>query len=311
MAKQTSAQITADIQSKMVNQIIDLMETHGTGWTKPWATSGGGRLPENIASKKRYRGINVLMLGMAGFSSNVWGTYKQWAGKKAQVMKGSKSTTVIFWKPLEITDKATGEKKTIWMLRTYNVFNADQVEGWEAPAAPEPLETPAGQPFDPLECIAEMALRIGVEVRHGGEQAFYSPSSDHVQMPETSSFIGTATSTPFEAYHSTFFHELAHATGHKSRLDRLTASPFGGKGYAFEELVAELTAVFLGVSEGVSAAPRADHAQYLASWLKALKAEPKMLFKAATEAAKAFDMLSPEAVATEADVELELDDLAA
>ena len=303
MAKKTSAQITAEIQAEMVNKVIALMETTGTGWIRPWATSGGGRLPINIVSGKRYRGINVIMLGMSGFGSNVWGTYKQWASKKAQVVKGEKSTTGIFWKPLVITEKDTGVEKTIWMLRTFPLFNADQVDGYEAPAAPELPETPEGQPFEPLECIAEMALRIGVDYRHGGEQAFYSPSSDHVQMPETSKFIGTDTSTPFEAYHSTSFHELAHATGHKSRLDRLTKSAFGDKGYAFEELVAELSAVFLSVSEGVSPAPRPDHAKYLASWLKALKAEPKMLFKAATEASKAFDLLSPETV--EATQELE------
>ena len=296
MAKKTSAQITAEIQSEMVNKVIELMETTGTGWVKPWATSGGGRLPINVASGKRYRGINIIMLGLSGHASNIWGTYKQWEGKKAQVRKGEKSTTGVFYKPLVIKDKDTQTEKTIWMLRTFALFNADQVDNFEIPPAPEAPEAPEGQPFEPLECIAEMALRIGVDYRHGGEQAFYSPSSDHVMMPETSTFIGTDTSTPFEAYHSTAFHELGHATGHKSRLDRLTKAAFGDKGYAFEELVAEITAVFLSVSEGVSPAPRPDHAQYLASWLKALKAEPKMLFKAATEASKAFDLLSPETV---------------
>ena len=148
MAKRTSAQITAEIQLEMVNKVIELMETTGTGWVKPWATSGGGRLPINVASGKRYRGINIIMLGLSGHASNIWGTYKQWESKKAQVRKGSKSTTGIFWKPLEITDKVSGEKKTIWMLRTFALFNADQVDNFEIPPAPEatispPLPPPA------------------------------------------------------------------------------------------------------------------------------------------------------------------------
>ena len=108
-------------------------------------------------------------------------------------------------------------------------------------------------------------------------------------MPNRELFSETATSTATENYYSTSCHEHAHWTGLKSRLDRLELK--NKKGYAFEELVAELSAAFLCNQLDISSEPRADHAQYLAGWLTALGSDTDYIFKAAAEAQKAVDFM--------------------
>ena len=124
-----------DIQQQITNTIIDMMETAGADWSKEWAAIDA---PHNIASGKNYTGINTLVLSagavVSGYKSNIWGTYKQWADKGAQVKKGEKATGCIFYKTLEIKDKETDEKKRIPMLREFKLFNAHQVDGFEIPA---------------------------------------------------------------------------------------------------------------------------------------------------------------------------------
>jgi antirestriction protein ArdC len=114
-------------------------------------------------------------------------------------------------------------------------------------------------------------------------------------MPNRDLFVATKTSTATENYYSTLLHESAHATGHSSRLDRLDLK--NRKGYAFEELVAELSAAFLCNQLAVSSSPRDDHAQYLASWLKALDGDGDYIFKAASEAQKVVDWMDAKQVA--------------
>jgi len=278
-----------EIMEEVANRVVKLMETHGTNWVKPWQGSSG--FPHNIASGKNYRGINVILLMSAGFSTSVWGTYKQWSAKGAQVAKGSKGTRIVFWKPLDVDDKdKPGKKKQIWMLKTYVVFNADQVEGYDAPtlptiAAPSEIACPE---------MDEYFAKAGVDLRHGGDKAFFSPMANFVQMPNKKDFNGTKTSTAREAYYSTLAHEVTHWTGHASRLDRIKASRFGSKDYAFEELVAELGAVFMSMQFGISPAPRPDHAQYLNNWIAAMKETPRVIFSACKDAQAAMDWLETE-----------------
>jgi antirestriction protein ArdC len=255
----------------------------------------------NVASKKQYQGINVFWLSMVscdkGYSSNVWGTYKQWTALGGVVPKGAED--VFFWKRIEVDAKdADGNvlknedgdvlKKNVWMLKNYKVWNRDQISGLADDAQPAPADD-----VEFADCLAaeEFVANCGADIRHGGGRAFYSPASDHIQMPNKADFQGTATSTADEAYYSTLLHELVHWTGSNGRIDRTKGKMFGDSDYAFEELVAETGAAILSVLLGVSPEPRKDHAVYLNGWKKAVKDNPKAVFTAFTQANKAVEFL--------------------
>lgn len=125
----------------------------------------------------------------------------------------------------------------------------------------------------------------GATVRHGGNRAFYTPTGDFIQMPQFAQFVDA------KSYYSVLAHEHTHWTGAKERLDRVFGARFGDAAYAFEELVAELGAAFLCAGLGLENEPRADHASYVASWLRTLKNDKKAIFKAASKAQAAADYL--------------------
>ncbi len=269
-----------DIQQQITDTIINMMETAGADWSKEWSAVDA---PHNIASGKNYTGINTLVLSagavVRGYKSNVWGTYKQWADKGAQVKKGEKATGGIFYKTLEIKDKETDEKKRIPMLREFKLFNADQVEGYDIPATVK---------LDPVERdlnVDRYVAATGAAIGHGGDSAFFMPGEDRIQMPRIETFTST------NAYYATLLHELTHWTGHKSRLDRLTHARFGSEDYAKEELVAELGAAFQCQLLGVTSEPMENHAKYLNSWIKVLKDDKKAIFKASALAQKAVTLV--------------------
>lgn len=281
---------TETLREKVTQQVIDLMETHGTSWAKPW-TGGAAGAPTNLVSKNPYHGINTFLLMAEERCSPVWATYKQWEGKGHQVMKGEKSTHIIFYKILERERQNNGGetvKDRIPLMRSYSVFNAEQVEGGEEYTL-APVEG-AGEIFQRNNLDAFVSA-TAADIRHGGARAFFSPSTDHIQLPPMEAFTGTETSSPEESYYSALSHELIHWSGHAPRLDRLKATRFGSKDYAYEELIAELGAAFLSVEFGLSAEPRPDHAKYLNSWMESLKNNNRLIFKAAAAASRAIDHL--------------------
>lgn len=284
---------TADIHSTITDAIVAAIEAGAGEWQMPWHKSGNGlHRPVNIDTGKRYRGVNILSLWASsqrnGFTSGTWGTYKQWQARGAQVRKGMKGTPVVFYKTFEVetqTDAGDAETSTRMVARGSYVFNADQVDGYTAP--------PAEAPSDPVSFIdtAEAFIRdTGATIRFGGN-AYYSPTGDFVNMPHPHEFIGTATSTAGECYYSTILHELAHWTSPAKRCDRQLGKRFGDAAYAMEELVAELAAAFLCADLGITSSPRPDHASYIQSWLRVLKADKKAIFTAASAASKACDYL--------------------
>jgi len=220
------------------SRILSLLESGTVPWRKTW--NAGSSMPVNICSKNEYRGVNLFLLACSEFNSSYWMTYKQCVDKGGHVIKGSKSTPVIFWKWLDRKDAdgADTDNGKIPMLRFYNVFNLEQTEGITAPPTLEIVNT-----FTPIEraeqIIAGMPLRP--EIKHGGNRASYSPSLDYVKMPVPTSFEKP------EEYYSTCFHELSQATGHESRVGRkgvTETSYFGSHEYSKEELVAEMGAAF-------------------------------------------------------------------
>ena len=273
----------------ITDAVLELMEQHGKDWTKPWqAQAGAGH--HNVKSGKSYNGTNIFLLAVSAmkqdFASNEWGTFKQWQDKGAKVRKGQKGTKIIFFDKIKVEDKETQEERLIPMLKGFTVFNADQVDGYDAKPVEPITETKARH--DRSEALI---AATGADIRFGGDRAFYVPSEDFVQMPILEDFKGTDTSSDVETYYSTMFHELTHWTGAKGRMDRKMIGKFGSNAYAFEELIAELGAVFLTCQVGINVAPRADHAKYLNNWLEVIKSDKRAMVKAFAQAQKASDFI--------------------
>jgi antirestriction protein ArdC len=278
-----------DIHKHITDQIVTAIERGVGDFRLPWHSINGAIIrPTNVASKKPYRGVNILALWAAseqsGFGSGIWGTYRQWSECGAQVRKGEKSSYIVFYKEIAIAGEATGPDdgiETRLFARATPVFAAEQVEGYTIPLV---------KPVRPMESIAAVdafVTAIGAEIAHGGTRAYYRPSTDSIQLPPREAFVGTATSTPAEGYYSTLLHELTHWTSHEHRCNRQLGKRFGDDAYAMEELVAELGAAFLCSELGITAEPREDHAQYLTSWLSVLKADKRAIFTAASKASTA------------------------
>ncbi|MCA3160278.1 MAG: DUF1738 domain-containing protein [Burkholderiales bacterium] len=309
-----NAPLTRDVYTQVTDTIISAIEAGAGQWDMPWHRHGVTHTrPMNALTSKRYRGVNVLALWAAaearGFTTGLWGTYRQWQEKGAQVRKGEKSSLVVFFKELAVdeTNPETGETERGRRLiaKASYVFNANQVDGF---ALPEPQA-----PANPAEVLAEVEAYIAAtraRVTFGGEGAFYRPLTDTIHMPDRTRFVGSATSSATECLYSTLLHELTHWTGIKTRCDREFGKRFGDDAYAMEELVAELGAAFLCADLGIANTPRPDHAAYISHWLTVLKADKKAIFTAASKAAQAVDYLDGLQPAEAADHADELEEAA-
>ena len=270
------------IYTEITQSIIEQLEQGAAPWIKPWKADSSA--DKNLVSQKPYQGINRLLLGMSsmvkGYSVPVWASYKQWESIGANVKKGEKGTKIVFYSPVTKQDKQTGDVEKYAVLKTYFVFNAAQVEGIDI----VPAETVTAE-FTAVELAEQRIIKTGAAISHGGDAAFYMPSADRIQLPNKSAFDSEAN------YYATAFHELAHWTGAKNRLDRdLDKGRFGNPAYAFEELVAEMSAAFLCSDYGIQGELR--HAGYIGHWLKALREDSKAVFKAAALAQKAADYIN-------------------
>jgi antirestriction protein ArdC len=278
-----------DVYARVTAQIINAIEQGVGTWRMPWHTSGRYAFsPINAASKKPYRGINTVCLWAAaqakGYERGEWATYQQWQDKRAQVRKGEKATLVVFWKFANDSGESQEDgtecsRSRLLFTRGYSVFNAAQVDGYTPTVDCE-------MPMLERIAHAETFFRaIGADLHHGGNRAFYSPATDHIQMPPFGAFADSV------AYYSTLAHEHTHWTATVARCDRQLGKRFGDNAYAAEELIAELGAAFTCAHLGLNTEPREDHAQYLASWLRVLKADSKAIFTAASKAQHATDWL--------------------
>lgn len=280
-----------DLYESMTNRIIEALQQGVVPWQRPWSSSGG--VPRSLSTKKEYRGINVLLLGleslMRGFQCSFWGTRKIIESKGGEIKVGEESSRVVFWQPRTIMkeDPKTGKKKPTFipLLVSYEVFNADQVT-WPEGKGPK-VEVPQLQ-FEPLgaaEKVVREYLGRGPSFQEKEARAYYSPSKDLVNMPKRTTFRSR------EAWYSTFFHELTHSTGHSSRLKRKGVVEdhfFGDPTYSQEELVAELGACFLRAQVGMDAPEEfSNSAAYLDTWIKRLQEDHKLLLQASGQAQKA------------------------
>lgn len=278
-----------DTFQRVTDEIVSAIEAGAGSYRMPWNTSGGFiHSPINAVSRKAYRGINVLILWATaqrkGYQSGTWATYKQWQEMGAQVRKGEKSANVVFWKFFNVED-ATAEpegdhtSKRIPMARDYWVFNADQVEGYEKPEEKKPTHA------ERISQAEEFFHSLQIDLRPGGNRAYYDPNIDAVYMPAFEAF-----KEPL-FYYSVLSHETTHWSGAEKRLNRDMKGRFGTESYAMEELVAELGAAFLCAELSLPTSPREDHAPYISSWLTALKNDKRAIFTAAAKAQEAVDWM--------------------
>lgn len=294
-----------DLYAEVTDRVISALENGTVPWRRPW-TALSGSPARNVVTGKPYRGINWLITSMAGYESPWWMTYKQAADRDAQVRQGEHGTPVFLWKTAKIRldtkekrDRARQDRLTIrtdergeyaehFMARSYVVFNAHQIDGLD------PALAPTGLPAEPrtwieLERCEQIVSNYidGPAIANGGARAFYDPNTDQVTMPDPERFENATN------WYAVLYHELAHSTGHRSRLDRLKPSVEGThRDYAREELVAELAAAMLCATAQIDSAPLLEqHAAYLKSWQSALSQDKKLLVIAAQRAQHAADRI--------------------
>ena len=294
------------IREEITSRIVTAIEGGVLPWRKPWRTSPNAGRPANVVSKRAYSGVNPILLYIAsirhGFQSKFWATYQQWAAMKCQVKKrpdnvepGQWGTGIVFFKPIKKTavDDETGEEQeaSFGVLRTYTVFNADQVSGAEKYQVTEEPGDGNNEPdYGPAE---ELIAATGADIRHGGERAFYSLDGDFIQLPHRERFDALG------PYYETALHELAHWTEPRQHYDREEL------GYAMCELVAEIASCFTASEIGIPHGEGLEnHAAYVKSWLEKMKGDASFIFKASRMASATTDFLlafvrepEPEAVA--------------
>lgn len=283
---------SGDLYKRITDRIVTALEAGTLPWRKPWKDGNGAAygFPHNAVTGRAYRGINVWLLMMEaeekGYQSTGWITPKA-AKEHGLDFAGQRTTEVVFWKKSTRTvegDDGTEQTKSFLWARSYRVLNLDQCEGdksklkgHNALAVPEEFDD-----VDDLTVAVSRALEI--EVKHGGDRAFYQPSKDFICLPPLEAFDSDT------VYRATLLHESVHATGHKSRCDRDLTGRFGTEAYAAEELIAELGSCYIQAALDIDM-DTPNHASYLASWLRVLKDDSKAIFTAASKAQQAVDYL--------------------
>ena len=271
--------MSRDISAEITDRIIKAIEHGGLKWVRGWRT----RFPVSLATGKTYKGINALLLLMSqeahGYKSPFWVTFREAQRRGATVLKGEKASPIVFYEMrerIEKNDDGTEERRTFPFMRLYYVFNVAQT----TLSIKEEAQT-----FTPIQCAEKVAQGYNVTVKYGGSQPCYVLSADEVRLPVREDFVSA------EAYYATLFHEYAHSTGAKHRLNRELSTQFGSEAYAYEELIAELSSAFLCAETGIEGESIQNNASYVASWLKALKDDKRLIFKASKSAQEATDFI--------------------
>lgn len=281
-----------NVYEEVTEKIVKLLEEGVCPWKnmiKP--KKGENSFPTNIKSKKPYRGINWWILLCSSYQSQTWGTFNQLKDSGYQVKKGEKATKVIFWKILDLDkelENGNFEKEKIPLLKSYYVFNVEQCESIVKEAATQEIVQKIDCEIEDCEKIISLFPLGMPHIENAPNKAFYNRIQDVICIPNQSDYEKK------EEYYQTLFHEYIHCTGHKSRLNResLLAYNFSGDDmYSQEELIAELGASFLSAFSGILTKTIVNSASYLQNWIKVLKGDSKLIFKASSQAQKAVDYL--------------------
>jgi antirestriction protein ArdC len=288
----SAASERTNLYDDVTSRIVAELEAGRVPWVQPWSKAGGSGpgLPRNALTGRSYSGVNVLILWGAvigeGWPSQSWLTFRQAIEAGGCVRKSERGVTMVYADRFvpegekQRVERDGGDAKAVPFLKRFTVFNVAQCEGLRPGLAADPAPLAERE----IVPVAERVIAAsGVDFRIGGNEAFYVPSHDFVQVPPQPAFFEQIN------YYRTCLHELTHATGHPSRLGRNLTNAFGSKDYAREELVAEMGSAFLCASLGIT--PTVRHADYLASWLAVLREDNRAIFRAASAASKAADWL--------------------
>lgn len=283
------------IRETLTNQIVCALSNGGLPpWRRPWSSVPAAGPACNVVSRRKYRGVNPLLLAIAAMRhdlmSKYWGTFNQWKTLGGRVKKrpddvrpGHWGTRIIFWSKVTKTEKneyGEDEERDFFFMRTYTVFNVDQVEGQHlnhlrAGHASTDIDT-----VDTCEEADRVIEATGAEIRYGGNRAFYCPSVDYIQVPLRRQFTGGE-------WYETIFHELCHWTQAPHRLNWHPV-----EGYALGELMAEIGSCYLADELGIPMADTSvNHQAYIACWLQGLQNDHRFIFQAASQASNAVDYL--------------------
>ena len=283
--------------------VLKGLETKGLEWFKPWK-AGEHNQPINYSNSKPYRGLNIFMLNAVmidkGYEFNQWLTYKQAQAKGGQIRKGEKSTDVYFFKigyqdlktgKYQDTEPEHGEYRKTFALRFYKVFNIAQADDLDPIPIQEPIKAD-NEPIDEAQIIVDSYIsREKINFRSiDKNRAYYMPKLDIINMPDLETFNDS------DSYYKVFFHEIAHSTGHETRLNRPTLLEFqkwGDNTYAKEELVAEISAMYMTGILGLDPEHSLINSQaYIQGWCKYLKDKPKECVNAMQQATKVVDYIT-------------------
>lgn len=264
----------------VTDRILAELEKGNIPWRKPWSSLAID--PANFSSKHEYRGCNWLFLVTSGFQIPFYMTFKQGKEKGLFVRSGETGLPIFYWGKFTGEDrKNPGELKTCMFVKRSTVFNITQFDGWEALDIP----TPRKIEFNPI-ARAEFLLEqtpLQLPIEENGGRACYWPHKHSIDMPMRETFHDES------SFYAVLFHEMGHAT--MKPLKREAGGKFGSASYAFEELVAELTAAFVCAACGIDNDYVENHAAYIQSWMGHLKKAPELFYKAASKAQKAADYI--------------------
>ena len=304
------------IFEKINKTVIEGLKAKGLSWFKPWK-SGQANAPFNLATDRFYNGFNIFILNYEmvdkGYEHNQWLTFKQVSAKGGKVVKGSKSTEVYFWQ-IGYLDNSTGKfvaPKLIKLInpnermadgklrylktfsvKFYKVFNVAQCTGIDPKVMEDTTPDVDNKPNEVAESLSQSYIdkQGSLKLVHLEDSAYYSPNRDIVNMPKLDTFVDA------DSYYKVLFHELAHSTGHKDRLNRKTlleVNKWGDTTYAKEELVAEISAMYIVGMLGLEPKDNESNSQaYIKGWCKYLEDKPKECVYAMQQATKVVDYIN-------------------
>ena len=288
---------TKEFRKSVADMFVKGLSEEGLNWKQGWATTGELR---NAVSNRHYRGLNEFYLKLVsmvhGYKDPRWMTFNQIRDEGYHLEKGSKGAKVEYWFPFDTIKKKgvsfeekerlinEGERKKedfSLVAKYYTVFNGDNISG-----LPE-IELPKNE-IEPSVVLEQISRGMNVEIYNDGEdRAFYRPSTDDIHLPLPEVFSSD------NEYNAVAFHELGHATGHESRLNRDQSGVFGTSAYAKEELVAEITSAFMAETTGISLEDMnmENHKAYVNGWIASIEDDPEYLMKAISQAHDAADYM--------------------
>ncbi len=291
------------IRKQITDQIIAALESNLVPWRRPWRSPKNGGRPTSVSTGRPYSGVNPLLCELHAlkhcFQSQWWGTFRQWESlggrikqRPSHVKSGEWGCRIVLYKPISkrvVDDAGQENEERFFILKTFTVFNIDQVEGVQLDRFR--VSHNEGEVVLPKYDEAERLIHATQsEIRFGGDQAFYSlptpagswphhVSGDYIMMPHREQFESV------EAFYETALHELSHWAEVRTNWDREK------HGYPMGELIAEMASCFVSSQLGIPGTELGNHAAYLANWLEAMRGDPSYIFKASTQASKTADYL--------------------